>query len=170
MAVNEFSSFYKSFPDTVFRFSLVWTHVYTKALLSYWDPLWSSTENCVVCLMVTSHNSIFLILSLLLKIKNSKYKFKFSKHKIWTLDVFLGLCLRAVSVKSHCHTPTLRVLQGVGTVVLTHPIRRAVFRHSEPEGRIQEAMATPPRTDLMGINLLTCQRVMVSYTIWGFIE
>lgn len=76
--------------------------------------------------------------------------------------VCVGRCLRDVSAKSHCPTLTPLVRRGVGTVGLTHPVKRVVFRHSESEDRTLEAMATPLRTDLMGTNRLTCPRDMVS--------
>lgn len=81
------------------------------------------------------------------------------------VSVCLGPSLRGVSAKSRCRTPTLLAQQGVGTVDLTRPVRRAVSRHSESGGRSREVMATPLRTDLMGISRLTCQRDMVSHTV-----
>lgn len=70
--------------------------------------------------------------------------------------------MRDVSVKNRCPTPIPLVLQEAGTVGLTLPVRKAVFRRSESEGRTPEVMATPLKTDLMGTNHLTCQRDTVS--------
>lgn len=79
--------------------------------------------------------------------------------------VCTGLCLKDVLVKSRCPTLTPLVRQGAGTAGLTLPVRRAVFRRSESEGRTLEAMATHLRTDLMGTSRLTCQKDMVSQTL-----
>lgn len=84
--------------------------------------------------------------------------------------VCVGLCLRDVSVKSRCPTPTPLVRRVVGTAVLTPPVRRTVFKHSESEGRILEAMATPLRTDRTGTSPLTCLKDMVSPTLWGLVS
>lgn len=74
-----------------------------------------------------------------------------------------GPCLRDASARSRCHILTPPVLQGAGTVAWTRPIRRAVF--SGPEGRTPEGLATPPRTDLMATNHLTCRRDTVSHSL-----
>lgn len=82
----------------------------------------------------------------------------------------LGRSLRGVSVKSRFRILTLLVQRGAGTVGLTRPARRTVFRRSESEGRTPGAMATPLRIDLRGTNRLTCQRDTVSPAFLEFVS
>lgn len=108
-------------------------------------------------------------------IKRVVFQNQCSRHTIYylfkqcvCLCVCLGLSLRDVSVKSRFPILTLLVQRGAGTVGLTRPVRRTVFRCSESEGRTPGAMATPLRIDLRGTNRLTYQRDMVSPAVLEF--
>lgn len=76
-----------------------------------------------------------------------------------------GLCSKDVSVKSRCLTLTPLALQVAVIVDWTPPVRRAVFRASESEGRTLEVMATPLKTDLMGTSSQISLRDMVSNSL-----
>lgn len=109
-----------------------------------------------------------LLLVVVFQNQCTHYTISYVSYQRVCLCVCLGPSLRDVSVKSHFRILTLLVQRGAGTVGLTHPARRTVFRHSESEGRTPGVMATPLRIDLRGTNHLTCQRDMVSPAVLEF--
>lgn len=83
----------------------------------------------------------------------------------WCVWMCAGLCLRDASTKSHFPIQTPPGQRVVGTVALSHPVRRTVFRCSESEVRTLEATVIPLRADHMDTNHQTCLRDMVSIHI-----